>query len=291
MKTPRNKEKFIRKFYFILFVCTLQLVTISNKLSGQASITAQTGFNANPADEWYKINGTIMDQWSCCDSLDGLKFAIFDSCTQWTSIGMGVPYFDSNGAYHCQSYSTPAYDFFINSDDSTQNIISDFINTIPQNAYVLVMSHKNHFCQEWNNLLINAFRSFGSSIDTNYRIPDGNPYIIFGRKGALPSSVNETTGTSGLVQLYDSLPCNPNSVSDFNQANVSIISNPTSDNITIIVPQKATIEIININGQIIKTIKLVDKMTTIDLSNLSRGVYIACVKTENNILTKKIIKE
>jgi hypothetical protein len=72
---------------------------------------------------------------------------------------------------------------------------------------------------------------------------------------------------------------------------INIFPNPTNDNLTIETTQKATIEILNIQGQIIKTAKSDGKETTIDLRNLSSGVYIIKAKTERGVAVKKFIKE
>ena len=70
-----------------------------------------------------------------------------------------------------------------------------------------------------------------------------------------------------------------------------VFPNPATDNITIETPQKSEIEILNIQGQIIKTAKSDGKETTIDLRNLSSGVYIIKAKTERGVAVKKFIKE
>ena len=78
-------------FYLsILFFLLQQSTFLNNQLLGQTLIVAQTGCFSNdtmyhPAEEWYKINDSIMSYWNCCDSSDGLKFAVFDSisCTPW----------------------------------------------------------------------------------------------------------------------------------------------------------------------------------------------------------------
>jgi parallel beta-helix repeat protein len=72
---------------------------------------------------------------------------------------------------------------------------------------------------------------------------------------------------------------------------MSIYPNPATNNITIEIPQKSEIEILNINGQIIKTIYNNNTKTTIDLENLSSGVYIIKAKTDRGIAMKKFIKE
>ena len=70
-----------------------------------------------------------------------------------------------------------------------------------------------------------------------------------------------------------------------------IYPNPAEDYITIIIAEKATIEIINIQGQIIQTINNDELKTKIDIRNLSGGVYIIRAKTDKAIVTKSFIKE
>ena len=70
-----------------------------------------------------------------------------------------------------------------------------------------------------------------------------------------------------------------------------ICPNPAIDNLTIETTEKATIEILNIEGQIIKTVKSDGKEAIIDLRNLSSGVYIIKAKTERGVAVKKFIKE
>jgi len=72
---------------------------------------------------------------------------------------------------------------------------------------------------------------------------------------------------------------------------INIFPNPTANILTIETSEKATLEILNIEGQIIKTINTADKQITIDLRNLSSGVYIIKAKTERGVAVKKFIKE
>ena len=75
------------------------------------------------------------------------------------------------------------------------------------------------------------------------------------------------------------------------QTNFNIYPNPATDKITIEVPQNTTIEILNINGQIIQMINKNGNKMTIDLGNLSNGVFIIKAKTDKGITIKKFIKE
>lgn len=76
-----------------------------------------------------------------------------------------------------------------------------------------------------------------------------------------------------------------------NDPQFEIYPNPAADNITIIYPKKATIEIINIEGQILKTINTESTKTTINLENLPGGVYIIKATSGRGVVIKKFVKE
>jgi hypothetical protein len=76
-----------------------------------------------------------------------------------------------------------------------------------------------------------------------------------------------------------------------NSLNISVFPNPALDKITIECNQKATLEILTIEGQMIKTINNTGIKTTIDLVNLSNGVYVIKAKTDKGITVKKFIKQ
>lgn len=72
---------------------------------------------------------------------------------------------------------------------------------------------------------------------------------------------------------------------------VTVYPTKTSDIITILIPKGGkSIEIFDLTGKsILKT--ATKSFQTIDVSNLAKGVYIVNVKTENGIVSNKIIKE
>jgi uncharacterized protein (TIGR02145 family) len=72
---------------------------------------------------------------------------------------------------------------------------------------------------------------------------------------------------------------------------IQIYPNPVNNNLTIETLQKSEIEILNIEGQIIKSIYTNDKATTIDISTLAGGMYFLKVKTEKGFVVKKFVKE
>ncbi|NVO02970.1 MAG: T9SS type A sorting domain-containing protein [Bacteroidetes bacterium] len=76
-----------------------------------------------------------------------------------------------------------------------------------------------------------------------------------------------------------------------NETGINIFPNPATNNLTIETPEKATLEIINIEGQLIKTFNTAEKQTTIDVADLSNGIYFIKAKTDRGVAVKKFIKE
>ncbi|MCX6258297.1 MAG: T9SS type A sorting domain-containing protein [Bacteroidia bacterium] len=76
-----------------------------------------------------------------------------------------------------------------------------------------------------------------------------------------------------------------------NEGSLVIYPNPAKENVMIINPQKLDIEILNLQGQLIKTINNAENQTTIDISALANGIYFIKGTTEKEIIVKKLIKE
>ena len=76
-----------------------------------------------------------------------------------------------------------------------------------------------------------------------------------------------------------------------NKLDFSIFPNPANVNINIIVPQKSTIEILNIQGQTIIQQQIQQGKTDIDISKLAKGVYILRLNSNNKTAVTRIVKE
>jgi hypothetical protein len=74
-------------------------------------------------------------------------------------------------------------------------------------------------------------------------------------------------------------------------ASVNIFPNPTTNYLTIETSQKATIEIINIQGQIIKTLQTTEDKINVDVSALPGGVYIIKLNTAERSVVRKFVKQ
>jgi hypothetical protein len=76
-----------------------------------------------------------------------------------------------------------------------------------------------------------------------------------------------------------------------NSSLIKIFPNPSINNITIETLPHSTIEISNIQGQLIKTVAASGTKTNVDVSALPCGVYVVQVKTEKGVGVRKFIKE
>jgi len=75
--------------------------------------------------------------------------------------------------------------------------------------------------------------------------------------------------------------------------NVSVFPNPASDYLQIEQSEAniSHIEIINLQGQVIKSQRILGNQSTLDLSNVSAGVYILKIYTNSGFVVKKLIKQ
>ncbi|MBI5219266.1 MAG: T9SS type A sorting domain-containing protein [Bacteroidia bacterium] len=102
-----------------------------------------------------------------------------------------------------------------------------------------------------------------------------------GAKTSYSSSFSNQKDNSDLVRI-----------SELNSSlQINIYPNPTKKQVIIEGLQPCQIEIMNIQGQVIKTIETFDKKISIDLSKLSGGVYTIKIITDKDIIVKKLIKQ
>lgn len=82
---------------------------------------------------------------------------------------------------------------------------------------------------------------------------------------------------------------------DLDSTSFNIYPNPTKDIVTISNTDNLAlsgVEVLDINGRTVKTVKLSNvSETQINLSDLSAGVYMMKVSSDNGTVTKKIVKE
>jgi hypothetical protein len=123
--------------------------------------------------------------------------------------------------------------------------------------------------------------------------PSGNLFVTgFYYSSTLPfgstTLINNGEWDIYLAELASSitgineLPCS---------STLSVFPNPASDKINIILARKSDIEIVNIEGQIVKTVNNAGMTTVINIENLPGGVYLIKAKTDNGIMIGKFVKQ
>lgn len=111
----------------------------------------------------------------------------------------------------------------------------------------------------------------------------GSPSITFG---------SITLTNAGTSDMFISKLENYSGINDpTNPVSISVFPNPASGYLTINFTQKAIIEILNIEGQVIQSIFNDDGETTTDISALPGGLYFLKAKTEEGIIIRKFIKQ
>lgn len=103
-------------------------------------------------------------------------------------------------------------------------------------------------------------------------------------------------GTTGTFLLLDSLAISatPLGVNSFSANDVSIYPNPANDMISIsnsLHTVFESFEMSDLNGRVVKAGKINATDAQISISDLSIGVYMMKIKTNQGIATKKVIKE
>lgn len=172
-----------------------------------------------PLDISYALNGILQHYWSCAP-FTGLSFAVFDpySATPWNSVLQNATppgatildgYYGQYGDRHCVTRDLPSFDFYSTETTYWRPSIKNFIDSIPNGAYVLAYSQGDHSLHV-DTTLYGAFEKLGSGIVRT--IPSNRPYILFSKKGMPIGGAYELVGDSvnSIIQLDTILESNWN---------------------------------------------------------------------------------
>jgi hypothetical protein len=72
---------------------------------------------------------------------------------------------------------------------------------------------------------------------------------------------------------------------------IAIYPNPTYNNITIVTDEAVNVSFVNVNGQVIKTLSLLQGNNVVNVSDLAKGIYIVKIVGATNTQTHKLIVE
>ncbi len=184
-----------------------------------------------------------------------------------------------------ESYAIDAIEAYL-STDSTSTLSNQTLPYHPQisNYGHGIISDKTN----WHLISGNFVAQGGEKYITigNFRLKDSLNYI------------NTGTGIEDLAYYYiddvSVIAClDTIGIAEMvgNEIIIEIFPNPGNNNITIETPYQSTINISNIQGQLLKTLTTTGTKTNVDVSEFPSGVYIVEVKTEKGIAVKKFIKE
>jgi hypothetical protein len=131
-----------------------------------------------------------------------------------------------------------------------------------------------------------------STVPTNSTFPISMlPFSFTSSASALPVSFHPVVTNSLLALFGDACVVGNIEENKTDEDLIKIYPDPAINDLTIETLQKSTIEILNIEGQIIRSVSLSETSITIDISDLAGGLYLVKVKNENGVAVKKFIKE
>lgn len=168
-------------------------------------------------------------------------------------------------------------------DGSLQTNRTNFLNICDSNRVDVVLNghvHQNVVADRTGNVINENCATCGTR------------YVQTG--AALNRSYRIITVDSSFVTVSTPLlSCNNNAVvNEFgNSIHISVFPNPVTNKISIETAQKSSIEILNIQGRILKSANTSGNHATIDISGFAKGMYFVKVKTEKTIAVKKFVKE
>lgn len=76
-----------------------------------------------------------------------------------------------------------------------QTILVDYVNNVPVGDYVVIFSVGNVTFDAWPDIAIQKLKELGASEATLRALKNGDPYILYGRKGMKPGEAIEIVGT------------------------------------------------------------------------------------------------
>ena len=76
-----------------------------------------------------------------------------------------------------------------------QTILIDYVNNVPVGDYVVIFSVGNVTFESWPDIAIEKIKELGASEATIRALKNGDPYILYGRKGMKPGEAIEIIGT------------------------------------------------------------------------------------------------
>ena len=184
----------------------------------------------------------------------------------------------------------------------TVNLTSDFVAPIPTNfaSGTNTTPGFNMSATNFKIALVSNATQITAPTDANVLdfVGVGSANLFEGA-GAAPVLSNTTSGsrTNGIdtnnnaADFTAGVPTPQNStlaVSDVNNVKINLVKNTRVNN-TLVFGAKANVQIVNANGQVVKT-AAVSENTSMDVSSLTKGMYIVTAEVNGQKVSQKIMK-
>lgn len=285
----------------------LTALTIFSLVSDGTNIFAGTFqggvfFSANDGTNWTGVNTGLPNNTSVysiaingTDIFVGTElYGVYYSSNNganWTAVNNGIP---ANSTIYSLSISgTNIYagvnssgvcGVFLSTDNGTS--WSAVNNGLPNsNINELVASGTNIFAGTQGNGVYFSTDNGANWIEVNTGLTDLTIFSL----AISGTDIYAGTDNEGIWKRPLSDFTGINEIKE--NSNIVIYPNPVTTTITIEASPKPEIDFLNIEGQTIKTIRNVDKKTTVDLSNFASGIYTLRIKTDRGVVVRKLIKQ
>jgi len=122
-------------------------------------------------------------------------------------------------------------------------------------------------------------------------------YLYMGGGYGVPSIAFDTITltNNGIINIYlaklDTAALRLIVNSERNTLSIELFPNPSTGILTLVEDQPAKLEILNMQGQVVRTIEAGSNITHIDVSDLNTGIYFLRIITTSGIAVKEFIKE
>lgn len=250
--------------------------------SGTWSIL-NNGFHANPT-----VNDILALGSDIYAATDSGFYKSVDNAATWVLKDSGLSsQLEVNKIFHFNGI------LFAGTDSSLFKSVDCGETWVPSNSGLPPSSNVRSFSEMNDTIFLGTYSSLYSSNDT------GNTWTPFniGLPGIVSVySMTRTNnylfaGTGGIIYLYEDAPSSIDKLNYYSHDEIIIYPNPSSHQLTIVNSQMDVdeIHIININGEIIKTIK--QNTNTINIAGLANGIYFIKLIADEKTIIKKFVKQ
>ncbi len=185
----------------------------------------------------------------------------------------------------------------VNFHPALSNVRGVMINTISSNSWVAWYEIEVYASSPKPTIIQNGDMLTSSSTINNQWYFNGN---------AIPDATSQSYTVNGhgdyQVGVSNEYGCESKSeiltitditlgINEMALMNVKMYPNPANDHILIEGVTKGKIEVLNLQGQVIGCVNIADQKTSVNLSDLTGGVYSIKITTRDGSVVKKLLKQ